>query len=103
MVNIHVRPAFEREWAEVAALTVAGFDGPRRPDAARLALLRDAAGRAASGTLLVAQDETSGALAGTASLLRAGTPYARLARPGEAELRLLASCPRSAVGASPTR
>ncbi|QTE28638.1 GNAT family N-acetyltransferase [Pengzhenrongella sicca] len=88
-----VRSAQPGEYREVGALTVAAFAaGPYGPatDPARLALLSDAAGRAATGDLLVAADAVTGDLVGTASLLRAGTGYARTALADEAELRLLA-------------
>ncbi len=52
---------------------------------------RDTAGRAASGAVLVARDGHR--LVGTTSVLRAATPYSQVARPGEAELRLLAVDP----------
>jgi ribosomal protein S18 acetylase RimI-like enzyme len=93
MSDLHVRDAEPGEFADVAALTAAGFDGPRQPTVERVALLRDAEGRARDGRLLVAVDEPDRSLVGTASLLRAGTPYARLAGPREAELRLLAVLP----------
>jgi len=57
----------------------------------RRAFERDTGGRAASGTVLVAR--RGGRVVGTASVLRAATPYARVAVPGEAELRLLAVDP----------
>lgn len=90
MADLHVRVALPGEYASVGELTVTGFSHHRAPGAERLALLRDAAGRARDGELLVAVDEVTGLLVGTASLLRAGTESARLAEPGEAELRLLA-------------
>lgn len=49
MSDLHVRDAEPDEFAEVVALSIAGFDGPRRPNAERLALLSDAAGRARDG------------------------------------------------------
>jgi ribosomal protein S18 acetylase RimI-like enzyme len=93
MSDLRFRSATPAEYAEVADLTVAGFDEPPAPTAARLALLRDAAGRANAGDLLVAVNEPTGRLAGTASLLRSGSDYARFAESGEAELRLLAVHP----------
>ncbi|WP_164990468.1 GNAT family N-acetyltransferase [Agromyces albus] len=53
---------------------------------------RDTAGRAASGAVLVSVDD-DGRVTGTASVLRAATPYSRVAVPGEAEIRLLAVDP----------
>lgn len=87
-----VRPA---EYEAVAALTIAGFahgrDRPMTPE--REALLLDTPGRAADGGLLVA--ELDGRFVGTTTILRAGSPYARQALPGEAELRLLTVDPQA--------
>ncbi|NIY62688.1 GNAT family N-acetyltransferase [Streptomyces malaysiensis] len=94
MSDIRVRTARADEHERVAAVTVEGFrsrNSAPRPE--RLALLRDTSGRAAAGDLLVAVHEPSGTVIGTASLLRPGTAYARLAQPDEAELRLLAVLP----------
>ena len=105
--NVRVRPAAAHEFERVADLVELGFrNGPygHLPvSAARTALVRDSAGRAAAGALLVAVDErgTGDAddeaavvpLLGTASLLRDGATGSRLARPGEAELRLIAVDP----------
>lgn len=91
---IEVRTSRPDEHAAVAELTEHGFaTGPFGPttDPARLALLRDAPGRAAAGDLLVALDGDE--LLGTISLLRAGTGYTRQARDDEAEVRLLTTAP----------
>ncbi|MDX3225061.1 GNAT family N-acetyltransferase [Streptomyces sp. ME19-01-6] len=94
MSDIRVRTARPHEYGQVADLTVEGFRSRNSaPSPERLALLHDTPGRAATGELLVAVDEPSGTLIKTASLLRPGTVYARLALPGEAELRLLAVLP----------
>ncbi|MFI2752534.1 GNAT family N-acetyltransferase [Cellulomonas sp. P22] len=93
-MTIEIRTAHVAEHPAVAELTERGFAaGPygHTHDEARLRLLRDAAGRAASGDLLVAAEGAE--LLGTASLLRAGTEHAREAREGEAELRLLTVAP----------
>ncbi|WP_081680960.1 GNAT family N-acetyltransferase [Cellulomonas sp. URHD0024] len=93
-MSVDVRTARPDEYDAVATLTEHGFaTGPFGPsqDPARLALLRDAAGRAAAGDLLVAADGDR--LLGTASLLRPDSGYTRQARDGEAELRLLATAP----------
>lgn len=94
--GITVRTAGLTEHAAVGRLTVAGFAaGPygAATDPDRVALLHDAAGRAESGDLLVAVDDSTGELVGTASLLRAGTRYSRRAAADEAEVRLLATSP----------
>lgn len=90
--GVVVRDAEPAEYERVAEVTVAGFDR-RPPTPERLVLLRDAAGRARDGRLLVAARDAGGELVGTASLLKAGTPNARQALAGEAELRLLAVLP----------
>lgn len=69
----------------------AGPYGHFPKSAERRAFERDTEGRAASGTVLVAR--RGGRVVGTASVLRAATPYARVAVSGEAELRLLAVDP----------
>lgn len=58
-----------------------------------LAHVQDAAGRAASATLLVA--EAAGRVLGTVTLAAAGTPFADIARPGEYEFRMLAVDPEA--------
>ena len=50
--------------------------------------LRDVAGRAAEGIVLVALDDD--VVVGTLSIARPGTAHAEIARPGEYELRMLA-------------
>lgn len=95
-MTVHVRDALEQEHEAVGALTSRAFGaGPYGPsvDPDRIRLLADAAGRAASGDLLVAVDD--GRLVGTVSLLRAGSSYSREARADEAELRLLATAPEA--------
>ena len=67
---------------------------PKRAE--RRAFERDTAGRAASGAVLVAR--RAGGIVGSASVLRAATPYSRVAVPGEAELRLLAVDPEAQGG-----
>jgi ribosomal protein S18 acetylase RimI-like enzyme len=98
-VRAHIRTAHPHEWTAVGELTYLGFGhgvpGARQPDPERLALLRDAAGRAAAGDLLVAADPETDELLGTASLLRPGTGYVRQAYEDEAELRLLAVLPQA--------
>ena len=103
---VRVRPAARHEFDRVADLVERGFRhgpyGHLPVSAIRRALVRDSAGRAASGSLLVAVDDAApeaGAaevpLLGTASLLRAGASGSRLAEPGEVELRLIAVDPEA--------
>lgn len=81
------------ELALIERAFAAGPYGHLPVSAERRAFERDVHGRAASATVLVAvrADE----LLGTASVLRAGTPYARVATPGEAEVRLVAVAPEA--------
>jgi ribosomal protein S18 acetylase RimI-like enzyme len=93
-LGVGVRIARPDEYERIADLTVQGFRSRNSaPSPQRLDLMRDTAGRAAAGDLLVATCESTGALIGTASVLRSDTAYARLALPDEAELRLLAVLP----------
>jgi GNAT superfamily N-acetyltransferase len=92
-----VRPAREDEHEATGILTTLGFaTGPyahlhRAPE--RVALERDAGARAGDGGLLVAAEDGTGKLLGTATVTRAENPISRQARDGEAELRLVAVDP----------
>lgn len=54
--------------------------------------LRDAVGRERDAELAVAVDD-DGSLLGTVTYCRAGTPWAEVSQPGEAEFRMLAVAP----------
>lgn len=98
-----VRTALVDELDAVGRLTVrayARYVPSTSPYNRRLA---DAADRAANASLLVAVGEASPELLGTATLVLGDGPYAELAGPGEAELRMLAVDPaarRRGVGAA---
>ena len=87
-----IRSAAPDELAAVGDLTVAAYAADGYLDHADdyADELRDAARRAELATLLVAVDEQSGAVLGTATFVLAGTPYAEVSHPGEAEFRMLA-------------
>ncbi|MCZ7435599.1 GNAT family N-acetyltransferase [Micromonospora sp. WMMC241] len=87
-----VRPA---DFPAVARLTVAAYeaDGQLKAETGYEAVLADVAGRAATGEVLVAVDEPTGAVLGSVTFVLPGTPYAELAGPGEAEFRMLAVDP----------
>lgn len=93
-----IRPAAPDELAAVGDLTVAAYaaDGYLEGTDDYADELRDAARRAELATLLVAVDDRSGGASqagqvlGTATFILAGTPYAEVSRPGEAEFRMLA-------------
>ena len=103
---VQVRPARPGELAAVGRLTVlayAEFIPAASPYRQRLA---DAADRAANASLLVAVDADRDRLLGTATLVVGNGPYAELAGPGEAELRMLAVDPaarRRGIGAALVR
>ncbi|HET8614584.1 MAG TPA: GNAT family N-acetyltransferase [Actinomycetales bacterium] len=59
------------------------------------ARLRDAASRAARATLLVAVDVRDGAVLGSLTYARGGTPYAQLADSDECEIRMLGVRPEA--------
>ncbi|WP_448005489.1 GNAT family N-acetyltransferase [Agromyces bauzanensis] len=88
-------PVLAHEWADEADVIerafAAGPYGHLPKSEERRAFERDSAGRAASGAVLVARRDDR--VVGTASVLRAATRYARVAMPGEAEIRLLAVDP----------
>ena len=87
-----IRPAAPDELAAVGKLTVAAYaaDGYLDGTEDYSDELGDAARRAELATLLVAVDEDSAQVLGTATFCLAGTPYAEISRPGEAEFRMLA-------------
>ena len=89
-----IRAAEPTEVAAVGNLTLAAYvaDGFLSPDDDYADELRNAAGRAADAELVVAADE-SGAVLGTVTFVLAGTPWAEVAAPGEAEFRMLAVAP----------
>jgi ribosomal protein S18 acetylase RimI-like enzyme len=84
------------ELAAVGELTVAAYraDGYLRgDDDFYVTHLRAAADRARQATLVVAVDESSSQVLGTVTYCRAGTPWAEVCEPGEAEFRMLAVDP----------
>lgn len=92
-----IRPAEPSEYDAVGDITVAAYTTDRHLDASAdyVEELRDARARAADAELLVAVEHDSGPVLGTVTFCLAGTPYAELARPGEAEFRMLAVAPEA--------
>lgn len=90
-----VRRATPEEFAAVGELTVSAYvgDGHLPADDGYVAELRDAGRRASEADLLVAVDRTTGDLLGTLTYCSPGSPYAEIARPEEAEFRMLAVAP----------
>ncbi|MFF2277189.1 GNAT family N-acetyltransferase [Agromyces sp. NPDC058126] len=87
----------DAEAAVIVRAFAAGPYGHLPKSAERAAFEADTTGRGADGAVLVAVD-ADGVVVGTASVLRAGSRYSRVARPGEAEVRLISVDP-SAQGA----
>ncbi|GAA1326301.1 GNAT family N-acetyltransferase [Leucobacter albus] len=92
-----IRPIHPDEYpAEAALLHAAYAAGPYAPELAQNEawgrVERDTAGRDAAGRVLIAEEQ--GEMVGAASVLRHGSSFAKLAGPGEAELRLVAVAPR---------
>ncbi len=93
--SLLVRVAVSADFPAVTRLTVAAYerDGQLEGEHGHAAVLADVAGRAAHGTVLVATDAATGEVLGSVTFVLAGTRYAELARPGEAEFRMLAVDP----------
>ncbi len=96
MILRPVDPADPAELAAVGALTVQAYtaDGYLRgAEDGYAEHLRAAADRTRDAELAVAVDENDGTLLGTVTYCLAGTPWAEISRPGEAEFRMLAVAP----------
>jgi ribosomal protein S18 acetylase RimI-like enzyme len=92
---LRVREAQPADWPEVVRVSEAAFAagpyGHLPVGEERRRFVRDVEGRAAAGSVLVA--ERAGEVLGTLSIARAGTGPSRLAVADEAEVRLLAVSP----------
>ncbi|WP_433354527.1 GNAT family N-acetyltransferase [Micromonospora saelicesensis] len=95
MTGLRVRLAESVDFPAVARLTVAAYeaDGQLKGEHGYGEVLADVSTRAASGEVLVAVDEVTGAVLGSVTFVLPGTPFAELAGPGEAEFRMLAVDP----------
>ncbi|CCH21135.1 GNAT family N-acetyltransferase [Micromonospora lupini] len=95
MSGLLVRLADATDFPAVARLTVAAYeaDGQLKGEHGYGAVLADVSTRAASGEVLVAVDEATGAVLGSVTFVLPGTPFAELSGPGEAEFRMLAVDP----------
>lgn len=94
-MSVVVRPVGQDELAAVGRLTVDAYvaDGIIPADHDYADELRDASGRAAGATVLVAEDATG--VVGTVTVARHGSPWAEIAGPHEAEIRMLAVHPKA--------
>jgi len=93
-----VRPARPQEYPAIGEMTVAAYaaggalaDG----DTGYVEALRDAAKRAAEAQLMVAVDDATQELVGTVTVCRYETNWSEIARPDEAEIRMLAVAPQA--------
>ncbi|MGQ5261843.1 GNAT family N-acetyltransferase [Micromonospora sp. ZYX-F-536] len=95
MTGLRVRRAEPADYPAVARLTVAAYeaDGQLKGENGYGAVLADVSTRAASGEVLVAVDEATGAVLGSVTFVLPGTPFAELSAAGEAEFRMLAVDP----------
>ena len=94
MSDITIRPPRLSEYEAAGEVTVAAYeaDGHLANDVGYDVELRDVARRVSLGEVMVAVDG-AGKLLGTVTIVRPGTPYAEISRPGELEFRMLAVAP----------
>jgi len=95
--RVLIREARPEECEALGRLTLAAYtaDGHLSDDRGYADELRDADRRRELATLLVALDESSGTPLGTVTYCPAGTPFAEISAPGEAEFRMLAVSPEA--------
>ncbi len=92
MSDFTIRQARPDELRAVGDVTLDAYiaDGLMEAHDAYATVIADAAARASTATLLVAVDaDADESIIGSVTFCRAGNPYAELARPGEAEFRML--------------
>ena|SRR5690554_2753870 len=94
MTAVSVRLARPDDYPEIGRLTLVAYlaDGQVRPGQPYYPVLADVAARATWGEIFVAQGDDS-QLLGAVLFVLAGSEYAELAGPGEAEFRMLAVDP----------
>jgi GNAT superfamily N-acetyltransferase len=89
---IRVRPARPEEMDAVGEICVAAYAADGLGPGWYAEVLRDAAGRAATASVLVAEDSEAGVL-GAVTFIPEGGPLHEIARDDEAEFRMLAVDP----------
>lgn len=98
-MDIIIRPARPREYPTVGEITARAYLGDGLLDFGAddpyLARLRDVAGRAAAAEVLVAVEAAGDRVLGGVTFVPRGGPLADIARPGEAEIRMLAVAPEA--------
>lgn len=92
---IVIRDATPDDYLAVGELTIQAYEEGGHLDGSQeyRAALADVAGRAAAGEVLVAVEGYT--VLGAVLFVRAGSAYAELAGPGEAEFRMLAVSPKA--------
>jgi ribosomal protein S18 acetylase RimI-like enzyme len=93
--SITIRVATPNDFPAVAELTVDAYEAGGHLDAEEdyRTTLSDVAGRASAGEILVAVDQAE--VLGAVLLVHTGSAYSEIARPGEAEFRMLAVSPKA--------
>jgi ribosomal protein S18 acetylase RimI-like enzyme len=98
-MDIIVRRALPGEYGTLGEITAQAYLGDGLLDFGEsdgyLVRLRDVARRAAAAEVLVAADRDGTVLGGVTHVPSAGNALAELARPGEAEIRMLAVAPQA--------
>jgi ribosomal protein S18 acetylase RimI-like enzyme len=92
-VPLAIRLAQPSEFPALADLCAAAYAPFVGGDDGYAAVLRDVGRRAAEAELLVARDAGDGRVLGTVTAVPDGGPLGEIARPGEAEFRMLAVDP----------
>ncbi len=94
MGDVQIRPPRPEEHAAAGEVTVRAYeaDGHLAGGVGYDAKLRDIARRVELAEVLVAVDG-AGAVLGTVTIVRPGSDYAEISRPGELEFRMLAVAP----------
>ncbi|WP_410591387.1 GNAT family N-acetyltransferase [Amycolatopsis sp. lyj-23] len=94
MGDVEIRPPRPEEYAAAGEVTVQAYeaDGHLAHDVGYDAVLRDVASRVEEAEVLVAVDG-AGEVVGTVTIVRPGSPYAEISRPGELKFRMLAVAP----------
>jgi ribosomal protein S18 acetylase RimI-like enzyme len=94
-MTVRTRPATEPDYAVAGDICVAAYEqsGQLGNDGGYAEELRNVAARAGDAEVIVADDPDTGEILGCVTLALAGQPWAELAKPGEAEFRMLAVAP----------
>jgi ribosomal protein S18 acetylase RimI-like enzyme len=92
-VSILVRAARPEEYPAIGALSIDAYHADGQLHEAYKRFLIDVEARSRHGAVLVAVDEPTGTVLGTATFVLPGSPLAEMSAEGEAEFRTLAVAP----------